>query len=70
VRYDVGVDPFLKDEIERARRMSESDRLLRALEVMAMGIELKRTSLRERYPEASERDLEAKLEEWLAQPHD
>jgi hypothetical protein len=63
------VDALRRDDIERARR-TPSERLSRALDAMAAGIQLKRDSLRQRFPTASPPELEAMIDHWLAHPDD
>jgi len=59
------MDPLRRDDIERARRLPIEERAKLALEMMRTGIKLKRASLRARYPEASESEIEEKLLLWL-----
>jgi hypothetical protein len=60
------VDALRRDDIERATRLTESERLARALDAMAEGIALKRVALACRYPAESDAQIAARLERWLA----
>jgi hypothetical protein len=59
------VDVLRRDDLERARRATPSERLRQALQLMEDGIRLKRAALRTRFPRASDADLDARLERWL-----
>lgn len=58
------MDPLRQDDLERARQTPPVAKLRQALEAMAMGIRLKRASLRHR-PKATEAELDAMLRAWL-----
>jgi hypothetical protein len=60
------VDPLLLDDIEQSKRTDPSEKLAQALDLMATGIRLKRVALRAAHPGASDVDIEAQLERWLA----
>jgi len=60
------MDPLRHDDLERARRTPPEERAMQALELMRTGIRLKRIALRERFPEASEAEIEQRLRRWLA----
>jgi len=60
------VDRFLAQDIEASRAVSLGDKLLEALNLMHVGIGLKREQLRSRNPHLTEAELEAKLDAWLA----
>ena len=61
------MNPLRKEAIERALRTPLSVRFVQALEAMRLGIVLKRSSLRERYPNEGEDEIEARLRNWLMQ---
>jgi hypothetical protein len=60
------MDALRRDDLERARRASEKTRAEQALAAMRTGIELRRTVLRERHPEATDAEIEQLLRHWLA----
>lgn len=60
------MDPFLAQDIEASRRMTPGEKLLQALDLMQLGIEMKEQQLRARYPELTDEQLDAKLQLWLA----
>ena len=60
------MDTLRKDDLERARRTPIEERARQTLEMMAMGIRLQRITLRRRFPEASEDELERRMRAWLA----
>lgn len=49
-----------------ALSLSPREKLLQALAMYEEGVELQRLTLRRRYPEMRESELEAKLQSWLA----
>jgi hypothetical protein len=59
------VDPIRRDDIERARRASPSEKARQALEMMRLGIALYRAGIRARRPLASEADVDEELHRWL-----
>ena len=59
------MDRFEADDIARSRRMTVADRLRDALVMMSDGIELKRSSLRNAYPDETEEQIEKRLRQWL-----
>jgi hypothetical protein len=59
------VDPFEADDIAEARRTPPAEKLLQALDMMAMGIELQRANLRRRHPDESDAEIQARLQCWL-----
>jgi len=61
-----GVDPLRADDLERARATPPAEKLRQALELMRTGFELKRASLRVRFPTASVDELDAMFRRWLA----
>ncbi len=63
------MDELRKDDIARARRATAAERLSQALDTAAAGIALKRDSLRVRYPDESEAEIDARLRTWLRQEH-
>lgn len=59
------MDPLRRDDIERARRMTPSEKAVLAFDLMATGIALRRAGLRARMPEATEEEVDAALARWL-----
>ena len=59
------MDPLRRDDIERARRTPPSEKARQALELMRVGIELRRAGIRSRYPLATEAEIDQALREWL-----
>lgn len=59
------MDPFLAQDIEASRKTPPAEKLVEALNLMRVGIELKREQLRRRSPELEEGELEKKLTHWL-----
>lgn len=64
--YPWKVDALRRDDIEEARRTPPEEKARQVGEMFAMGIELKRAGLRLRHPGASDDELEAMIDEWLA----
>ena len=64
--YDLGVDALRRDDIERARARSLEERLELAVEMMDLGIELKREWFVRKYPGETEEQIEVRLRAWLA----
>lgn len=60
------MDRLREHDLECARRAAPSEKAAQALDAMRLGIELKRTSLRVRFPDASEAELDDRLRAWLA----
>ncbi len=60
------MDPFLAQDIEASRTTPPGEKLVQALNLMRLGIELKREQLRRNEPELTEPELETKLKHWLA----
>jgi len=60
------VDRLRREEIEEARRTPPEEKARQALDLMRAGIELKRAGLRARHPEATDEEIEALLDAWLA----
>jgi len=63
--YDACVDVLRRDDLERARAATPSERLRQALQLMDDGIRIKRAALRTRFPEASDAAIEERLQRWL-----
>ena len=59
------VDPLRRDDLERARRDAPSKKLVQAVELMSLGIELRRAGIRARRPTATEAEIEEELRRWL-----
>ena len=62
IGYVRGVDPL---DLDEARSTPPGVKLAQALELMEMGIRLKRAALRERHPEEDEAGIDALLDAWL-----
>ena len=56
----------LTPEIEDMRRLTPSEKAVAALAMMQDGLRLKRTQLRLRHPQATELEIDALLEQWMA----
>ncbi len=63
--YTRCMDAFLAQDIKDNRRASLSAKLVTALEMMSLGIEMKRESLIRMHPELSEEAIEQRLVQWL-----
>jgi hypothetical protein len=61
------MDPMLANDREVAVQTSPGEKLAQALEMMRVGITLKRSALRHQFPAASELDIDDMLRAWLAQ---
>jgi hypothetical protein len=59
------MDALAADDLETSRRTSPEEKLVMALEMAEAGIRLKRATLRQALPDATEEDVEAALERWL-----
>lgn len=59
------MDSFLALDIEDNRKASLPDKLAAALELMSLGIEMKRGSLARMYPQSSDEFIDERLAEWL-----
>lgn len=64
------MDALRKDDIERAKRISDAEKLSLALELMATGIQLKRDALANRYPHETKEEIERRLRTWLIEKDD
>jgi Rv0078B-related antitoxin len=62
------MDSLRADDIERARATPPAEKLAQALELMRMGIAMKRAKLRADDPEAPDAVIEDRLLAWLAEP--
>ena len=62
------MDALRKDDIERARSTPPGEKAHQALELMAMGIAMQRQKLRVRDPNASEAEIDARLQAWMSEP--
>lgn len=65
-RYHQVVDPLRAHDLEVARTTPPAEKAAQALEAMRLGIELKRASLRARFPAESEEQIDERLRAWLA----
>jgi Rv0078B-related antitoxin len=59
------MDRLLRDDLELSRKTEPAEKLAQALEMMAAGIRLKRSALRDAQPGATESEIDAELERWL-----
>jgi hypothetical protein len=62
------VDALRRDDVARARRATDSERLAQALDAAAAGIALKRRALCLRYPAEADQAIDARLRRWLREP--
>ncbi len=60
------LDPLRRDDIERARATSPEEKGRQTLELVRLGISLKRASLRTKFPDLSSDEIDARLAAWLA----
>lgn len=59
------MDALRKDDIERAKRTSEAEKLSLALDLMETGIQLKRDALANRFPNETKEQIDKRLRSWL-----
>ncbi len=59
------MDPLRRDDIERARRTPPEEKARQALELMRLGIALRRAGIRARRPDAPEAEIDRELQRWL-----
>lgn len=59
------MDPLRKDDIERMRRMPPDERMRAVLATVNAGVRIRLATLRAKRPQATDRELEAALREWL-----
>jgi hypothetical protein len=59
------VDPLRKDDVAEMHAASPEEKARQAFDLMRTGIRLKRASLRERHPDATDEEIDAMLREWL-----
>ena len=59
------MDPLRKDDIERLRRMSASERMDAVFGTVNAGVRIRLATLRATRPDAPEHELEATLRNWL-----
>ena len=60
------MDPLRADDLARARATPPDEKLRQALELMRVGFALKRVGLRQRFPHATDEELEAQFQRWLS----
>lgn len=60
------MDRLRREEIEEARRTPPEVKARQALDLMCAGIDLKLAGLRARHPGATELEIDALLDAWLA----
>ena len=65
MHYTRLVDAFLAQDILDNRKVSLSAKLEATLELMSLGIEIKRESLSRQYPDLPREAIKQKLLEWL-----
>jgi hypothetical protein len=63
--YNPSMDALRRDDLERARATSPEERARQAFDAMRTGIRLKRAALRARDPEATQEEIEDRLQRWL-----
>jgi hypothetical protein len=63
--YPFAMDLLRRDDLERARRAAPAEKLVQAVEMMTLGIALRRAGIRARKPEATEAEVEEELRRWL-----
>lgn len=61
------MDRLRRHDLETARNTEPSEKARQALEAMRLGIELKEASLRARFPEADDAEIDRLLRAWLAE---
>ena len=59
------LDPLTQSDIDLSRNLSPAEKLAQALELMQVGIRLKRAALRAKFLHASSEEIEARVEQWL-----
>lgn len=59
------MDALEANNRELSRALTPAEKLEQALEMMAVGIELKRAFFRQRFPALSESEIEERLAAWL-----
>ena len=60
------MDALRRDDLESARRASPEEKLRQTLDAWRTGVRLKRAALRLRHPSASDAEIEAMLDAWVA----
>ena len=64
------MDALRKDDLERARNTAPGEKLRQALELMQLGIDLRRRRLRAADPTACDQEIDARLLAPMADPED
>jgi hypothetical protein len=59
------MDALRQHDVDSRQEASAGEKLAQALELMAVGIRLKRVSLREALPTADELEIDRAVERWL-----
>ena len=59
------MEPLRKDDIERVRHMSPDERIRAVLAAVNAGVRIRLATLRAKRPQATDRELEAALRDWL-----
>jgi hypothetical protein len=59
------VDELEVSDRELSRGLTPEEKLAQALEMMSVGFALKRSSLRQRFPQLSEHEIDERLAAWL-----
>jgi len=63
--YNYAVDAFLAQDIKDNRAASLESKLKTALDLMSLGIEIKREALKREHPELPDEAIEQQLVQWL-----
>jgi hypothetical protein len=59
------MDALRANDLELSQATTPAQKLAQALELMAVGMRLKRAAIRAAWPNASEAEIDRKLELWL-----
>jgi hypothetical protein len=59
------MDPLVAHDIELSQRTPPAEKLAQGLQLMELGLRLKRDSLRRAHPEASEAEIQRAFDAWL-----
>ena len=65
--YHCIVDALLDSDRQIAQALTPAEKLAQALDLMSMGIALKRANLRREHPDADESEIERLWSAWLIQ---
>jgi Rv0078B-related antitoxin len=64
------LDSLTRSDVEISRATPAAEKLAQALELMQLGIRLKRDALRAKAPDASDDEIQSALERWLLSDDD